>query len=272
MTAFHHMTKRQAWPWLRDAAVLLALAISATAMAAGGDPGQVEVKDKTAFLAYLDGSREQRDVAEGDRFPVVRRMGSYYVVRDGGRQALLSIASVIPVKTPAQASKWEFVVTKADAPISVRSGRRGTPGRAQQGQVFEVLGRHPLGGTLYILLDNGRTAEISADLVRAARPGETPPPLVPGPLTGPIRLGAAISTDRQANVYVDAVYPGTLGERIGLQPGMRILKVNGEEIRSAADYDRASTLLGGGLRLLVQRRGLDYPEMLQFQDPRNPRR
>jgi len=272
MATIPDLAKRQAPVWLGFAAGLLALAIGATALAAGAEPERVEVKDKTAFLAYLDGNREQRDVQEGDRFPVVRRTGSYYVVQDGSRQALISIASVIPVKTPAQPSKWEFVVTKAEAPISARTGRRGIPGKAQQGQVFEVLGRHPLGGTLYVLLDNGRTAEISADLVRAARPEETPPPLVPGRLSGPIRLGCPISIDRRGNVYVEAVLPGTLGERIGLQPGMRILKVNGEEIHSAADYDRASMLLGGGLRLLVQRRGLDYPEMLQFQDPRYPRR
>ena len=272
MATIPDLAKRQARCWLGYAATQLAQAIGAAALAAGAEPERVEVKDKTAFLAYLDGNREQRDVQEGDRFPVVRRTGSYYVVQDGSRQALISIASVIPVKTPLQPSKWEFVVTKAEAPISVRTGRRGVPGKAQQGQVFEVLGRHPLGGTLYVLLDNGRTAEISADLVRAARPGETPPPLVPGRLSGPIRLGCPISIDRQGNVYVEAVLPGTLGERIGLQPGTRILKVNGEEIHSAADYDRASMLLGGGLRLLVQRRGLDYPEMLQFQDPRYPRR
>jgi hypothetical protein len=272
MATIFDLAKRHAHGWLTCAAALLALAFCPASVRAGGDPDRVEVKDKTALLAYIDGNREQRDVQEGDRFRVVRRTGSYYVVQDGSRQALISIASVVPVKTPAQPSKWEFVVTKADAAISVRFGRRGVPGKVQQGQVFEVLGRHSLGGTLYILLDNGRTAEISAELVRPARQGEQPPPLVPGRLSGPIRLGCPISTDRDGNVYIDAVYPGTLGERIGLQPGMRILKVNGDEIHSAADYDRASGLLGGGLRLLVQRRGLDYPEMLVFQDPRSPRR
>ena len=267
------IVKSQAGSWAMVNA--LAIVIGATVfagLAVGGEPQRIEVKDKTAFLAYLDGNREQRDVQEGDQFTVVRRTGSYYVVRDGTRQALITIASVVPVKTPAPASKWEFVVAKADAPISIRSGRRGAPAKVQQGQVFEVLGRNPLGGTLYILLDNGRTAEISTELVRPAREGEQPPPLVPGPLSGPIRLGCPISIDRQGNIYVESVPPGTLGERIGLQPGMRILKVNGEEIRNAADYDRASTLLGGGLRLLVQRRGLDYPELLVFRDPRNPRR
>jgi hypothetical protein len=273
------IVKSQAGFWRWAVVSVLTLAIVAAvfaglagAAAAGAEPQRVEVNVKTAFLAYLDGNREQRDVEEGDRFTVLRRAGSYYVVQDGARQALITIASVVPVKTPVPASKWNFVVAKADAPISIRSGRRGTPAKVQQGQVFEVLGRHPLGGTLYILMDNGRTAEISTDLVRAAREGEQPPPLVPGPLSGPIRLGCPIAIDRQGNVFVDSVPPGTLGERIGLQPGMRILKVNGEEIRTAADYDRASTLLGGGLRLLVQRRGLDYPELLVFRDPRNPRR
>jgi hypothetical protein len=116
------LAKRHIHGWLACAAALLALAVCRAAAGAGGDPERVEVKDKTAFLAYIDGNREQRDVQEGDRFPVVRRTGSYYVVRDGTRQALISIASVVPVKTPAQPSKWEFVVTKAFALVRIVHG------------------------------------------------------------------------------------------------------------------------------------------------------
>jgi hypothetical protein len=242
----------------------------ASAAAAPRDaPDRVEVKDKTAFLMYRDGAREQRDVEEGDRFEVLRRLDSYYVVRDGNREALISIASVIPVKTPKPVEKWQYVITTAQAPISMRTGRRGTPSTVEQGKVFEVLGKHPLGSTYYILLDNGRTAEIATNLVRPARPQESPPPPAVGQLTGPVRLGCEITLDKAGNVYVGLIYAGSLAERIGLQPEMRILKVNGEEINSAADYDRASRLLGGNLRLMIQRRGLDYPEMIQYQDPRN---
>ncbi len=250
-------------------AILLTVLFSCGAAAPRDDPDRVEVKDKTAFLMYRDGAREQRDVEQGDRFEVLRRLDSYYVVKDGNREALISIASVIPVKIPKPAEKWQYVVTTAQAPISVRTGKRGTPSTVEQGRVLEVLGKHPLGSTYYILFDNGRTAEISTNLVRPAKPQEAPPPPAAGQLTGPVRLGCEISLDRGGNVYVGLVYPDSLAERLGLQPEMRILKVNGEAIHSAADYDRASGLLGGNLRLLVQRRGLDYPELFQYQDPRN---
>jgi S1-C subfamily serine protease len=72
-------------------------------------------------------------------------------------------------------------------------------------------------------------------------------------------------------VLVDYVYPGSFGQRLGLEPGMRILAVNGREIHSAAEYDQASALLGGNLRLLVQRSGMTYPEMIEYIDPRNRR-
>jgi S1-C subfamily serine protease len=123
-----------------------------------------------------------------------------------------------------------------------------------------------------VLRPGGRTAEISQELVRAARPEECPPPPKVGVVRGPVRLGCEISVDEQRYVFVEFVYPGSLGERIGLQPATRILKVNGEEIHSAADYDRASQRLGGNLRLLVQRYRMDYPEMLKYEDPRNARR
>jgi hypothetical protein len=250
-------------------AILFAALFSCGAAAPRDHPDRVEVNDKHAFLTYRDGAREQRDVEQGDRFEVVRRLDSYYVVKDGHREAMISIASVIPVKTPKPVEKWQYVITTAQAPISIRTGRRGTPSTVEQGKVFEVLAKHPLGSTYYILLDNGRTAEIATNLVRPARPQESPPPPAVGRFTGPVRLGCEITLDRNGNVYVGLIYAGSLAERIGLQPEMRILKVNGEEIHSAADYDRASGLLGRNLRLLVQRRGLDYPELVQFMDPRN---
>jgi hypothetical protein len=184
---------------------------------------------------------------------------------------MLSAGSVVLVGAPGANAIWDYVVTTANARISVRTGRRGVPGTVGQGAVFEVLGRHPLGSTLYILLENGRTAEIASNLVRTARPEERPPPPAVGRLPGRVLLGCEISIDGRRNVYVDFIYPGSLGQRLGLQPETRIIKVNGHAIHSAADYDRASSLLGGNLRLLVQRPGLDYPEMLEYVDPRNVR-
>jgi len=220
-------------------------------------------------MTYLDGAREQRQVERGRRFAVVRRVDTYYVVQDGPRQAMLAIGSVIPVKKPKPKSDREFVVTTAEAPIAIKLGRRSTPDTVPQGQILEVLGRPRIGSTVYVLHKDGRTAEISSKLVRKARPEECPPPPAVGIIRGPVRLGCEISIDLERNVLVEFVYPGSLGERIGLQPGTRILKVNGREIHSSADYDRASQQLGGNLRLLVRRFRLDFPEMLEFQDPRN---
>jgi S1-C subfamily serine protease len=83
-----------------------------------------------------------------------------------------------------------------------------------------------------------------------------------------VPLGCEISIDARRVVRVESVYPWSFGERLGLQPGMAILKVNGREIHSAADYDQASSLLGGNLRLLVRRAGMDYPEMIEYFEPR----
>jgi hypothetical protein len=235
-------------------------------------PAAVEIKSTKSLLTYLDGEREQHEVERGRRFKVRRRMDTYYVIEDGPRQALVAITDVIPVKTPQPKSRWEFVVTTARAPMVIKSGRRGIPDKIDQGQILEVLDRDSLGSTLYVLLKGGRTAEISVDLIRPARPDEQPPPPPVGIVRGPVRLGCEISIDERRNVYVEFVYPGSLGERIGLQPLTRILKVNGEEVHSAADYDRASQLLGGNLRLLVRRYRMDYPEMLEYRDPRNPAR
>ena len=239
--------------------------------ASSDDPKQVEVSSATAVLTYLDGSREQRAVERGHRLEVVRRLDTYYVVKDGDRQALVALANVIAVKTPAAKQKWEYVVTTANAAVSVKSGRRSVPEQVEQGEVFEVLGRPRIGSTLYILLDDGRTAEIAANLVRTARPEERPPPPRVGRIRGPVPLGCEISIDTQRCVRVEFAYPDSLGERIGLLPGIAILEVNGEAVHSAADYDRESQLLGGDLRLLVRQFGLDYPEMLEYRDPRNAR-
>jgi hypothetical protein len=89
MATIPELAKGQAsaWHWATaamlagGAAAVLTVAIGAAALGAGAEPARVEVKDKTAFVAYLDGNREQRDVQEGDRFPVVRRTGSYYAGR-----------------------------------------------------------------------------------------------------------------------------------------------------------------------------------------------
>jgi hypothetical protein len=235
-------------------------------------PKVVEIKSAHAVLTYLDGQREQIQVEQGQRFPVQRRLDTYYVIEHEARRAIVAIRDVIPAKTPQPEARWEYVVTTAQAPIAIKRGRRSLPDTVAQGEVLEVLGRNTLGATLYVLIKGGRTAEISQELVRPARDREQPPPPPVGIVPGPVRLGCEISIDEQRNVYVEYVYPGSLAERIGLQPLTRILEVNGEEIHSAADYDRASQLLGGNLRLLVRRYRMQYPEMLEYWDPRNPQR
>jgi hypothetical protein len=112
---------------------------------------------------------------------------------------------------------------------------------------------------------NNPLAELPAlASLRNARPNEVPPlPQLEREIPLP-RLGCEISLDKDRTVIVEYVYPGSFGERIGLTRFMKILEVNGTPIHSAADYDKASRLLGGRLRLLVQQRGLDYPEMIQY--------
>jgi membrane-associated protease RseP (regulator of RpoE activity) len=222
-------------------------------------------------MTYLDGDREQREVEQGDRFKVIRRFDTYYVVADGQRRALIAIGSVIPVEAPRATAQWDYVVTTANAPIVVWAGRTRLPDVAQAGEVFEVLGRHPTGATLYVLWKGGRTAELAASLVRAAKPRERPAGRAAPAAGRRVPLGCEISIDRQRRVRVETVYPGSLGERLGLARGAIILKVNGQEIHSAADYDRASALRGGNLRLLVQNPGLDYPEMIEYQHPASRR-
>lgn len=253
------------------ASTVAALLLVASPSARADEPQQIEVNVEKAVLTFLDGTREQREVERGRRFTVVRRLDAYYVVQEGNRQAMIAISNVIPANKPAARPKWEYVVTTAAASVAVKHGRRSIPNTVQQGEVFEVLGPHPLGSTLYILLDNGRTAEVSSKLVRPAKPSERPKPPAVGRVPGPVPLGCEISVDLERNVFVEYIYLDSLAQRIGLQPGTRILEVNGEEIHSAADYDRASQQLGGNLRILVRRFGLDYPEMIEYRDPRNRR-
>ncbi len=244
-------------------------ALGADDPAAPPDPQQVEVKTAGTRLTYLDGQREQREVQTGERYRVVRRISGYYVVADGQRQAIVSLSAVVPVSVSTAKDDSPFVITTAEAPVSVKFGRRSEPSTVPAGEVLEVLDRHRLGTTLFVLLRNGRTGEIAENLVRAAKSDERPPESKPGRLAGPVPLGCEISVDDQRTVRVEYTYFNSLGERLGLQPGTRILKVNGRDIHSAADYDQASTLLGGNLRLLVQRLHMDYPEMIEYRDPRN---
>ncbi len=244
--------------------IVLALGLAFAAQpASAADPAQVEVRDNGVVLTYLGQPPGQREVQRGDRFAVVRTSGSMYVVRDAGREALLPIASAIPAAAPA--AQTSFVVATAKAPIAECVGRSRVPGTVEPGTVLEVLARHPLGTTLYVRLASGRTAEIAHNLVRAAKPEQQPRALPVGPYRGPVPLGCEISIDQRGNVYAEIIYVDTLGQRIGLQPGTQIIRVNGQEIHSAADYDRASALLGGHLRLVVQRPGLDYPELIEYR-------
>lgn len=244
-------------------------AVGADDPAASPDPQQVEIKTAGTRLTYLDGQREQREVQTGERFRVVRRISGYYVVADGQRQAIVSLSAVSPVSSSAARDDSPFVITTAEAPVSVKFGRRSEPTTVPAGEVLEVLDKHRLGTTLFVLLRNGRTGEIAENLVRAVKPEERPPEPKPGRVPGPVSLGCEISVDEQRTVRIEYSYFNSLGERLGLQPGTRILSVNGREIHSAADYDQASALLGGNLRLLVQRRHMDYPEMIEYRDPRN---
>jgi hypothetical protein len=243
--------------------------LSAADSAQEPNPQQIEIKAAGTRLTYLDGAREQREVQVGERFQVVRRIDTHYVVADGDRRAMVLLSAVIPAPAAPAGEESPFVITTAQASISVKYGRRSEPATVPAGDVLEVLTRHPLGTTLFVLLRDGRTGEVAANLVRPARPEERPPQPPAGRLSGPVPLGCEISVDAERSVRVEFTYPNSLGERLGLQPGTRILKVNGRDIHSAADYDRASRLLGGNLRLLIQRFRLDYPEMIEYHDPRN---
>jgi hypothetical protein len=251
--------------------LVLACALCAPLTSRAEEPTQVEVKSESAVMTYLGGEREQVKVERGLRLDVVRRMDAYYVVKVGSREALVAINDVIPAPTAAASEASRYVVTTAKAPLVVRVGRQRLPEVAEAGRVFEVLGKPLVGSTWFVLADGGRTAEVATKLVRPARPEEQPPAPKVGRVRGPVPLGCAISIDEQRFVRVDFAFPGSLGERLGLQPEMRILRVNGVEIHSAADYDQASSRLGGNLRLLIQRPGMDYPELILFEDPRNTR-
>jgi S1-C subfamily serine protease len=225
------------------------------------EPGFVEVSRDQALVTFLGGG--QGKAAQGDRFQVAGTQGSYYLVLVGDKKALIAINDVSVAKSPS-APPTGFVVTTARASIVMRVGFKRTPSETPQGTVFEVLGRPSLGNTLYVLMKDGHTGEIAASLVRNARPNEVPPlPQLEREIPLP-RLGCEISLDKDRTVIVEYVYPRSFGERIGLTRFMKILEVNGTPIHSAADYDKASRLLGGRLRLLVQQRGLDYPEMIQY--------
>jgi len=255
---------------------LLALTCWCPARGAGDparepEPQQIEIKTEGTRLTYLDGSRERRETRVGERFRVVRRIDTYYVVADGDRRALAPISGVLPVKSPPVGDDSPYIVTTAQASVSVKIGRRSETTTVPAGEVLEVLDRHPLGTTLFVVLRDGRTGELAASLARAAKPEERPPQPKVGRVRGPLPLGCEISVDAERRVRVEFVFPDSLGQRLGLAPGTVILKVNGQPIHSAADYDRASQLLGGDLRLVVQQFSTDYPELIEFHHPRNQR-
>ncbi len=99
------------------------------------------------------------------------------------------------------------------------------------------------------------------------QPTEPPPAMVPAPQPAP---GAAPPPSPSAagrGLLVTAVPPGSLLERIGLQPGDVVRSVSGDAVANEADVARIvqSRALDGALTVEVQRGGMTVPLTVKLQ-------
>lgn len=103
--------------------------------------------------------------------------------------------------------------------------------------------------------------------LRLARPGEAEPVTVTSSLLGkPVRVGVNWREDdaEPGVVVLTGVIPGSAASNAGLAPRDRLLEVNGERFRGAAELVTLLNRSSSPLRLTLERRGRIYSTELEL--------